>query len=102
NGQTGDAVVTLKQAYDLEPSNDTAATYYAAALIAAGQEQGARAFMIERFGTADMTSDVFLQSYAAGGNWQQVISILRQRIAADPQNLALRQNLAAAYLEAGN
>lgn len=92
----------FKQAYDLEPSYDTAAIYYTASLIYAGQEKEAQTFFKERFPNSAMTDDSIVRAYADVGNWKKVIEILRTRIAANPQGLDDRMSLVGAYLKAND
>ncbi len=96
------AIAVFKQAYDLETSNRDAGNYYAIALIYAGREAEARAFLKQAFGSDDMTGDVFLRAYVNSADWANVIKIFRARIVANPTDMSLRQNLAAAYVQAGD
>lgn len=91
----------FKEAFDLETSNRQAGNYYAISLIYLGKESQARAFLREKFGSDDMTGDLFLKAYIEAGDWATVIKTLKVRIAADPSNMSERQNLAAAYVQAG-
>ncbi len=96
------ALAVFKGAFELETSHRDAGNYYAIALIYAGREAEAKAFLMENFGSDDMTSDIFLKTYINASDWENVVKIFKARIAADPSNMSERQNLAAAYVQAGD
>ncbi|MBX4209607.1 O-antigen ligase family protein, partial [Candidatus Parcubacteria bacterium] len=96
------AIATFKKAYDLEHSYADAAKYYAVALVYAGREAEARQVLTGAKLDTSMTDDTFLRAYIDLGRWDKAIGILKARIAADPKDTASRQNLAAAYFQAGN
>jgi tetratricopeptide (TPR) repeat protein len=92
----------FKDAFELETSHRQAGNYYAISLIYLGRESEAKAFLREHFGSDDMTSDLFLRAYVEAGDWATVVKTLKVRIAADPSNMAERQNLVAAYVQMGD
>ncbi len=94
------ALALFKQAYDLDHTYADAANYYALALLYAGKEDESRAFLASIGGS--LTQDMQLQAYINTGAWQKAIAIFRAKIAANPTDMALRQNLAAAYYQAGD
>lgn len=96
------ALAVFKDAFDLETSNRDAGNYYAIALIYSGREAEAKAFLKESFGSDDTTGDVFLRAYVNSGDWANVIRVFKVRIEANPSDMSLRQNLAAAYVQAGD
>ncbi|MFA6158657.1 MAG: O-antigen ligase family protein [Candidatus Paceibacterota bacterium] len=96
------ATEVFRQAYDLEISNRDAANYYAVSLVYVGKEADAKAFLKEKFGSDDMTGDLFLKAYVQAADWASVIKTLKARIAANPAGMQDRQNLAAAYVQAGD
>ncbi|MDE1875176.1 MAG: O-antigen ligase family protein, partial [Patescibacteria group bacterium] len=96
------ALTVFKQAYDLDHEDTDAANYYAVALVYAGQQAAAKQFLASAGLDTSMTSDQFVQAYAALGEWSTVETILKARIAANPNDLASRQNLAAAYYQSGD
>jgi len=96
------AVEVYKQAYDLDTSNQTAGQFYVMSLLYINKEAEAQKFLKEAFGVTDSTNDLFLQAYVNMGSWSKAISILRQRIAMDPENKENRMNLVSAYYQSGN
>lgn len=95
------AVELFEQAYRLDESYDSAATYYTASLIYAGKEKEAKVFFASRFPNRQMTDDSIVRAYADLGNWRRVIETLRTRIAANPATLDDRMSLVGAYLQVG-
>jgi thioredoxin-like negative regulator of GroEL len=58
--------------------------------------------MMPQIATSTIVSDNrFLQTYAAIGDYQTVISILNTRLVSDPTNMQYKFSLASAYLQIG-
>lgn len=95
------AVDIFKKAYDLDHTYADAAKFYGVALVYAGRDADAQVFFASS-GIAGLSADSLLQVYADLGRWDTVISTLRARVLANPQDMASRQNLAAAYYQSGN
>lgn len=94
-----DAVMILKEAYEVETSNVETRNAYALGMVIAGQEAEARAIFDndpEIFDTPRMA-----QAYAAGGQFTKSIAAYQKLIAADPSNIQLRAQLAQIQHSAG-
>lgn len=97
-----EGLAAFKHAYELDETKTEVLQYYVVALITAGREAEAASLLKEKTGSADMTSNIFLQTYADLGEWGKVVTALKARIKADPSNMDDRKNLAAAYLQLGD
>jgi len=97
--QYDESVKSFKTAYELDTSNDVAATYYAASLIYDGKNNEATAFYSERFPNTLMIDDSVVRAYADVGNWRKVIEAMHARIAQNPQSIDDRMSLVGAYLK---
>ncbi len=97
-GKYQDAVATFKKAYELAPAFQQAAVNYAAALIYAGNLDGASKILTPLFGTMAVNNDQLLAAYYASKHYDLVLQIWQARVASDPNNLQYHVSLAAAYL----
>ncbi len=101
-GNAAQSLAWFKQAYDLDHSFGQAAVYYAAALIRTGNPAAADAILEANFQTTTPDNDTLLQAYLDVHNYARVIALVKARADADPKNLKLRVQVAAAYLQSGD
>jgi O-antigen ligase/tetratricopeptide (TPR) repeat protein len=97
-----EALSYAKQAYDLDPTYDTARITYAAMAIRANQRDLAQSLLMPRFGTMTPDNDVLLGAYITVKDYVSALTILKHRVAADPNNYQAHLSLAGGYLEAGD
>ncbi len=96
-GKLEEAVATLKAAYDIEPSNTEAKTLYGISLIYDKKFAEAKAL----FGN-DLTvlaDGRVLQAYLSAGRYNDLIDIVKAKIAGDPTNGQFHMSLAGVYLK---
>ena len=100
-GDAKGALAIIKPAFDSAPQFDEARIIYATAAIYAGQPDLAGKLLSDRYGTADYGDNRVLQAYFTMKQFDHVIAIWKNRIAADPSNLTNYVSLGAAYASAG-
>ncbi len=101
------AVKVLKQAFESEPKYKDARILYAAALMYAKDQTTADKVLTDGpkdqgFGTVYVDDSRLLQVYTNTKQFDRVIGIWKNRIAADPKNAQLHIGLASAYFTAGD
>lgn len=96
----------FKKAYDIEPENDTAFVYYIVTSIYAGDQAGADALLVERFGTTIVDNAMLFEAYKRTGKTDRVIDILRLRLEdtdlESSKRAAIHISLAGLYAQEGN
>jgi O-antigen ligase len=101
NGDMAQALGACKDAFELDPTFDTARIDYAAAAIASGDEALGQRLLVERYGTELVPDDRLIAAYAAIKRDDKVIALWRMRVASDPDNANDRIQLAGALMRAG-
>ena len=92
----------LEDAFMSAPEFAQARILYAIGLMFADRIAEAESILTEGFGTAVVDDENLLRAYARKGFWAQAIAIQQMRVSKDSENLQLRMNLAAIYLESGD
>ena len=100
--RVADALARFKVAYELEPSNVQARTFYAMAAIYAGDEKLRASLITPEFEQAFVTDDNMLRAYYETKNYPKLIDILTKRIVYQPDNVQIRVSLAAIQNESGD
>lgn len=101
SGNLGEALDWFRQAFELEPSYDTARVYYAATAIRLGQTSLADSLLNEGFGTAAPDNGIILQAYLDVGNLSRVLEIAQTRVERNPEDAQKQLELASVYLQLG-
>ncbi len=101
-GDTQNALATLKKAYDLEPKYPDARILYATGLYYAKQDAQADALLTEGFGTVLYDDNRLLQTYMSLKRYDRAIGIWQERIKNDPNNTQNLLGLAGVYFASGN
>jgi O-antigen ligase len=102
-----DALATFKQAYDEEPNYSDARILYAAAFYYSGDIKSGDALLLsgpvsEGFGTVLVDDDRLIQAYTNTKQYDRVVGIWKNRVAASPQDAQTNIGLAAAYFAASD
>lgn len=93
---------TLKESFELAPSNEESRILYAVGALYAGQSALAHSILVEYFGTDIVpNNDRLLRAYYDNGQSDKVVETWEARVNIDPNNLQNRVSLAAAYSEVG-
>ncbi len=92
-----DAIKTFKQAYDLYPENKEAKILYAMSLIYGNKVDEAKTLVGDDMSV--WTEPRVLQTLAETNNYQIIVDIAKQKIAAEPGNAQNHVSLAGAYLK---
>lgn len=96
-GKIAEAVAAFKTAYDIEPNNPEARILYGISLMYEKKFTEAKELL-----GSDMQvlgDERVLQAYLATGRYEEIIGIIRAKIAADPANGQLHMSLAGVYLK---
>lgn len=101
-GNTEQALVLLKQAYDLEPKYKQAQIYYALALVYAGKQKEADALLMKHFGTTIVDDGSLIGAYFETKQFDRVLAIRKIQAEKNPRDVQTIVLLAIAYKEAGN
>jgi len=101
-GDTQNALILLKKAYDLEPAYPDARVLYASGLFYAGRDAEADALLIEGFGTVLYDDNRLIQTYTSTKKYDRVIGIWNKRVEAAPRDTNVLMGLASAYFSQGN
>jgi Flp pilus assembly protein TadD len=101
-GAVEQALVPLKEAFELEPRYDQARIYYVAGLSYAGKRAEADALLVERFGTTVVDNDQLLGVYADTKQYDRVIGIWLLRVENNPNDAQTHIGLATVYFTAGD
>lgn len=89
------------RAYELDTSFDALAVYKAAGDIATGNLPAGKAFLLERFGTTTVDSDVLMYAYYITSSFDDMVTLWYARIAAEPHNPDRHFGLVATHAIAG-
>lgn len=92
----------FKTAYELEPKNDQARMFYAAAAIYVGNTAVRDAIITPEYRTQYVTNDFVLRALYDRKQFAELITLLRERIALQPGDTQLRVSLAAIQREMGD
>lgn len=92
-----DAINTFKKAYDLYPENKEAKTLYAMSLIYGNKIDEVKALVGDDLSI--WAEPRILQTLAETNNYQLIVDIAKQKIAAEPGNAQNHVSLAGAYLK---
>ncbi len=95
------ALVAAKQALDLDDSNTTARTLYAALLIYNGDLKTADQVLTDGFGSTIVNDDTILNAYADARLFNRVLDIWKLKTETNPNVMQNWVSLAAAYLSVG-
>lgn len=101
-GAVEQALVPLKEAFELEPRYDQARIYYVAGLFYASRGVEADALLVERFGTTVVDNEQLLGVYADTKQYERVIGIWQLRVQNNPTDAQTHIGLATAYFTAGD
>ncbi len=101
------AVPVLKKAFEEETSYKDARILYAASLFYTGDKQSADKLLIDGpkgdgFGSVLVDDPRMLQVYTNTKQFDRIIGIWKNRVAADPKNAQIHVGLAAAYFSQGD
>ncbi len=102
SGDNATGVPLLKAAFDEEHAYKDARVLYAAGLYYSGDAKDADALLIEGFGTTTVDDPRMLQVYAKTKQYDRLIGVWQQRVAASPQDAQVMVGLASAYFAAGD
>lgn len=102
NDDVAGALPILQQAFESEPSYGDARIIYVAGLLYAGKKAEADALLQEGFGTVLVDDARLVQVYTRMKQFDRVIGIWKNRIAANPKDSQLLVGLATAYFAAGD
>lgn len=97
-GNLPSALDWAKQAYESDTSYDLARETYAAVAIRMGNRSLASSLLGN---IIPSDSDALLSAYLSVNDYPDVITILKERVTADPNNYETHVQLAAGYLQAG-
>jgi len=100
-GENQEALVYLREAYELKPSYQEAAALYAAGLVLTGDDKNADAVLMEQFGTTVVPNDALVNAYAATKQYDRLLALWEERVRREPDNYQPRTALAAVYLVLG-
>ncbi|HYE23343.1 MAG TPA: O-antigen ligase family protein [Candidatus Paceibacterota bacterium] len=89
----------FSRAYELDTSFDELAMYMAAGEILIGNEQEAKALLLERFGTTTVDNNIVMLAYYERKDFAEVLPVLRARIEADPNEPSNYLQLSSMYTE---
>jgi len=98
-GDMETALIYFKEAYELEPQNEQALSFYAATAIRAGKAELADSLLLEQFGTVDIVDPYILQAYIDTGNTSRIVMMAETRVRENPENLQNYLELASSYLQ---
>ncbi|MFM2374251.1 MAG: hypothetical protein RLZZ234_246 [Candidatus Parcubacteria bacterium] len=102
DGRTADALTRFKTAYELEPKNDQARIFYAAAAIYSGDKALRDSLITKDFEAQFVQSDVILRALYDTKQLDELAGVLEKRIAYSPSDVQLRVSLAAVKREQGD
>ncbi len=102
SGDTKDALLVLQQAYQLDPSYDTALIYYVSALYQSGDDAQADALLMKRFGTTTPDNATLLQAYAIAKLYTRAEAIIATRLASNPHDAQSWLQYAAMFYASGD
>lgn len=102
-GKYDDAKSFFKEAFELEEQNKTARTYYAAALLYAGDIAEATSLVSDEADFRNFSkNDIALSGARQAGAYDLLIRAAEQRVVDNPADLQTRVGLASVYYEAGD
>ncbi len=101
-GDTANALVQFKKAYDLEPNYNDARIFYAMGYYYAGQTAQGDALLNEKFGTTLVDDARLLQTYQNLKMFDRAVGIWNKRIEQNPNDAQLHLGLATVYFQANN
>lgn len=93
------ALDVARKAFDLAAENTEARKIYAATAIFAGRNDLAEELLTSAFGTALIPENLFINAYAASGQYGKVALLWEMRVKANPGEAQAHLGLAAAYVE---
>lgn len=98
-----DAADAFMRAYQAEPENDTAFTYYAATLMHAERFAEGEKLLIDRFGTTTIDNELLFAAYERIGRLDKIAAIFELRLAnmAPADDAGARASLGGIYLRLG-
>jgi len=100
-GDKAEAHKLFTEAYELAPSFAEAAVYAAVGKIITGDVEGGKALLVEHFGTTLLDRDALLFAYFEAKEFDEIIAIAKERVAATNGSAGARYALARAYASAG-
>lgn len=101
DGKLEEAVVAAKTAYELEPTYTEAKFIYGLTLLAAGDRVTAQGIFVDTPIDQIILDDRYISVLAMLKKYDELIGVVKQRIALEPSNNQHRITLVAAYLEVG-
>lgn len=101
NGEPAKGLVQLEKAYTLDTTNKEAFYAYLSGLVANGQYVKAETLASTTVSTF-ISNGYVLDAYVSTKQVGRVVALLGKEIAANPNSVELRSNLASVYLKAGN
>jgi O-antigen ligase/tetratricopeptide (TPR) repeat protein len=96
-----EAVDTLRQAFELEPSYTEARIIYAVVLMTAGKQAEGDKILTDGFGTTIVDDSRLLAAYSQLALYDRMIAIWKLRIEKAPDNIDFQAALALTYKQAG-
>jgi tetratricopeptide (TPR) repeat protein len=101
DGQTKRAMAEAKMAYELEPKYEEAKFIYGLTLLAGGETALSQQILAGTSEQKIIFDDRYLSILAVLRRYDDIVQLVRRRIALDPSNLQHRLTLTAAFLEMG-
>jgi O-antigen ligase/Flp pilus assembly protein TadD len=97
-GNIKEALLSARQAYELAPEFDQAATLYAGLLYRDGQSDTADALLENVSLSAQADSGELISALAEASHFSQLIALWEERVQRDPNDANARLSLAASYM----
>jgi tetratricopeptide (TPR) repeat protein len=95
------ALLTARQAFELNPDFEESRKIYAISAIIGGNLELASSLLLPVFHTLTLDDDRFIMAYSLTRQWPQVIAIYSIRLEKNPADLNTRVNLARVFLQNG-
>lgn len=106
SGDTDEARILFKEAYDAEPESDQSTIYYAALLIFDGETTQAEKLLepirqqnFERKGVRIIDDSLLTRAYAATGQFEKILAIWDHKLSLEPNNINHRLARSATLIQ---
>lgn len=100
-GRVEEAREAFRYAYDLDPSFEQVAASAASGYLLTGDLAGARALLIEAFGTTTPDDESLFYAYYRAKQWNELVAVARARVIATNGSAESRLRLGQALAAAG-